>query len=60
MLCAPDSVVYPVPRDDEETLSRVVEKYEVRTKQATELKKNLRQLLGWREVGADRVLTAPS
>ena len=54
MLCAPDRVAYRVPRDDEEALSRVVNKYAVGKKQRTQLKKNLKQLLGWTEVGNDR------
>ena len=53
-LVAPDRVIHAIAFYDEVALKRVVERYESNRKKQVELAKNLRQLLGWTNVGDDR------
>ena len=54
LLVAPDRVIHVIALYDEAALKRIVGRYESNKKKQLELAYNLRQLLGWTNVGHDR------
>ena len=54
MLAAPDRVVYRIAHGDEEAVKRIAAKYAPCERERAQLASNLRQLLGWTDVGDDR------